>query len=300
MRKGAAALTTALLFSLLAGTLLVQNEVKTFIVKGETSDFNTIVDGNTNANVTIQSPENRTYNSNNITLAFTIESDAAPREYFSGRVFDLFLTHGCVLDYDLSRIVQDVKGSYFYEDFPNNFSVALSGSGNRYFGNTTLTNLPEGRHNLTVWIRADQNMISYKIYVWSVYSTVSFNIDMPPKILILSPETKTYNTSSIPLDFTVSETSSKTKYSMDGRNNVTISGNTTLTWLANGDHNITVYALDETGNTGSSEALLFSVNAPASFPVVPVAAGVALVAVVLAAAGLLLYFKKHKCKVDKP
>ena len=294
MKKTATALITALLLSLLAGRLLVQNEEKTFIVRGETSDANTIVDGNTNANVTIQSPENKTYNSNNITLAFTIESDAGPREYFSGRVLDLFLTHGCVLDNDLSRLVQAVKGGYFYEDFPDDFSVTLSESGNRYFGNTTLANLPEGPHNLTVWIRADQYMISYKGYIWSVYSTVSFNIDSPPYITVLSPQTKTYNTSFIPLDFTVSEKSSKIEYSLDGRKNVTIGGNTTLAWLASGDHNLTVFAVDETGNAGASETLFFTVNAPEVFPGTLVAAIVIVVAVVLVGTGLLLVRKRRK------
>lgn len=294
------ALILPLLFSALAGALLIQNEAKMVTAKGETSDNNTIIDGTTNANVTILSPENRTYNSNNITLAFTIESDAAPSEYFSGRVFDLFLTHGCVLDYDSSKLVQAVKNSYYYEDFPNNFSVTLSGSGNRYAGNTTLTDLTEGPHNLTVWIRADQYMISYKGYVWSVYSTVSFNIDIPPKISILSPETKTYNTSSIPLDFTISKASSKTEYSLDGRDKVTISGNTTLTWLSNGDHNITVYASDKTGNIGSSETLLFSVNAPASFQIeIVIVTVIVLVSVAVAVGvGFLAYQKRRTSRVS--
>ncbi len=292
MRKTTAAVTTALLFSLLAGTLLIQNEAKTFIVKGETSDNNTIVDGNTNANVTIQSPENKTYNSNNVTVAFTIESETPPWEFFDGRVLQLFLRHGIVVDYNTSKLVETDLAFQYWNLPEDNVSVTLSSaSRNRYVGNATLTGLSQGRHNLTVWIRADTNMISYGIYEWSVFTTVSFNIDLPPHITVLSPQTETYNTSFVPLDFTVSEQSSKIEYSLDGRNNVTISGNTTLAWLANGDHNLTVYAVDETGNTGASGTLTFNVAAP--FPLVPVAAAV-VVAAAIVAAGLLLYNRKRR------
>ena len=78
-------------------------------------------------------------------------------------------------------------------------------------------------------------------------------------------------------------------YSLDGEETVTINGKTTLTGLANGDHNITVYAKDEAGNVGS-ETTYFSVEVP--FPTTMVIAPVASVAVV--GVGLLVYFKKHK------
>jgi hypothetical protein len=79
-------------------------------------------------------------------------------------------------------------------------------------------------------------------------------------------------------------------YSLDGQDNVTIAGNTTLSGLPNGNHNVTVYATDKAGNV-ASETISFSVEAP--FPVVPVAAAsVATIAVV--GAGLLVYFKKRR------
>jgi hypothetical protein len=121
---------------------------------------------------------------------------------------------------------------------------------------------------------------------------VNFTIDtIPPKVSILSLENKTYNGSNVPLDFVSNEPISQSTYSLDGWANVTFAGNTTLTELANGDHNVTVYAKDEAGNVGASETVWFSVAEP--FPVVLVtAASVATVAVV--GAGLMVYFKKHK------
>jgi hypothetical protein len=113
----------------------------------------------------------------------------------------------------------------------------------------------------------------------------------PPKVSILSLENKTYSIASIPLNFTTNEPISQATYSLDGHENVTIAGNTTLTGLANGDHNVTVYATDEAGNIGASETIYFRVE---SFLTTLVLASVVTVAVI--GVGLLVYFKKRKMK----
>jgi hypothetical protein len=290
MKRKAFALTLFLLLlvSLLAGTLLNQNGARTLFVKAEASNDNMVIYESTNiANVTIQSPENKTYNENNVTLTFTIESDIPPVENFSGNVYALYYVHGCVLDNNTSKLVYDVSHKYYVS--PNNVPVALSGSGNRYVGNATLTGLSQGPHNITVGVRAQRYMISYAGIEWSVFSTVSFSV--APQITVLSPETKAYNVSDVPLDFTVEETFSRIEYSLDGQGNVTIDGNTTLTWLPNGDHNVTVYATDEFGNTGVSKTIYFDVEAP--FPTVLVVA-VSVAAVVVVGMGLFIYLKKRK------
>jgi parallel beta-helix repeat protein len=63
----------------------------------------------------------------------------------------------------------------------------------------------------------------------------------PPKISIQSPTNQTYDESSVSLDFSVDvvsvvKTVNWTGYSLDGQQNVTITGNTTLTGLPNGLH----------------------------------------------------------------
>ena len=296
MKRKASALTfiLSLLVSVLAGTLLIQNGARTFIVQAETANSDLIIEGDTNANVTIQSPENKAYNENNVTLAVTVESGVPPMEYFDGSLFGLFLRYGCALDYDTSDLVDLIWNSNLLDKFPNNPPLVLNGSENVYTGNATLTNLSQGAHTLTVWVRAEQFMLSYSWGVWAIFKTVTFNIDFtPPHISILSPENKAYNTSDVPLDLTVNETASQITYSLDGQENVTAAGNMTLTQLSNGAHNVTVYAADEAGNIGASETATFTVAVTEPFPTVPVAAAsVAVVAVV--GVVLLVYFKKRK------
>jgi N-acetylneuraminic acid mutarotase len=112
---------------------------------------------------------------------------------------------------------------------------------------------------------------------------------VPPRISVISPENQNYNVSSVSLAFTVNRPVVWMGHSLDGRETVTITGNTTLSGLSNGLHNITVYARDEFENTGASETISFSVDVPVPTPLVVTA----VVTVVAIGVGLLVYFKKR-------
>jgi len=123
------------------------------------------------------------------------------------------------------------------------------------------------------------------------HPTIPFDT-VPPCISISSPVHKVYNDSSVQLIFSVYESSSSMSYSLDGQENVTIAGNTTLSELPNGSHNLTVNVTDRSGNTGVSEIIYFSVEVPEPFPTTIVAASIA--SVVIIGAGMVLYFAKIK------
>ena len=82
-------------------------------------------------------------------------------------------------------------------------------------------------------------------------------------------------------------------YSLDGLDNVTVTGNTTLAGLSSGLHNVTVYAKDTFENGAASETVAFNFAVSEPFPLVPVAALVALVATA-AGIGLLLQYRKKR------
>jgi hypothetical protein len=154
-------------------------------------------------------------------------------------------------------------------------------------GNSTLAGLSAGLHNITIFVTdAAGNTAASE----TIYFTVD---DTAPVVSVTAPENKTYKAAEVPLNFTVNEKVSRMEYSLDSQPNVQITGNTTLTGLSNGAHNLTVYARDVAGNTGVSEIIYFSVDVPEPFPVALVAvASVAIV--VVAGVGLLVYFKKRK------
>jgi N-acetylneuraminic acid mutarotase len=112
---------------------------------------------------------------------------------------------------------------------------------------------------------------------------------IPPVVSVFSPETMNYTSSNVSLDFTVNKPASWMGYSLDGQDNVTVTGNTTLSGLTSGSHAITVYAKDAFENTSASKTISFTIAEP--FPTALVA--IAAVAVVVAGTvGVLIYFKK--------
>jgi parallel beta-helix repeat protein len=118
----------------------------------------------------------------------------------------------------------------------------------------------------------------------------------PPKISVLLPLNQTYSNSTVHLVFTVDKAINWTGYSLDGQQNVTITGNTTIANITSGLHNIIVYANDTYGNIGASQIISFTIAKPEPFPTATVAAVSGIVAVVV---GLLVYFKKHKPKTHR-
>jgi parallel beta-helix repeat protein len=154
--------------------------------------------------------------------------------------------------------------------------------------NTTLTELPEGSHNIIVYA-------SDSFGNTGASSTVLFTIDMsPPSVSILSPENKTYDTTDIPLTFALNEPASWMAYSLDGKTSVTIAGNVTLAVLPEGSHSVIVYAKDTAGNAGASEMVYFNIE---PFPITLIVA--VIVIIIIVGAVLLIYFRKAKKKTEK-
>jgi hypothetical protein len=176
----------------------------------------------------------------------------------------------------------------FSQDKPVNWtSYSLDGKLNvTVTGNTTLTGLIDGSHSLVIYANDTLgNMGASQI--------VTFTIATPPKISILSPLNQTYTESNVPLIFTLDKPVNCTCYSLDGLDNITIAGNTTLGELPNGYHNLTVYATGQFGNSGASETIHFNVDVLEPFPttLVAVASGASITIIGIS---LLIYFKKRR------
>jgi hypothetical protein len=168
-------------------------------------------------------------------------------------------------------------------------------------GNATLS-LPNGTHSIVGFANTwfGQETINSSVVYFTIDAPGYFDSDITePNINILSPTGTIYDGTGIQLNFTTNEPVTSMSYSIDGKNNVTITGNITLPELSHYAHRITVYATDTAGNTGTSTCY-FSVAQetkppqqpePEPFPTVLVAAVVVSLAVVVA--GLLVYFRKR-------
>lgn len=150
-----------------------------------------------------------------------------------------------------------------------NFTVALNASGKTVYldtnitgwtiqsGTTPLYNITNltglGIYNITGYFLGDEN------YTASSRTYYATTLDVtPPLITMIRPLNQTYQTSSIELNFTLSETPSWIGYSLNLAANQTTAGNTTLS-LNQGIYNIRVFANDSSNNMNVSDPVYFSV-----------------------------------------
>ena len=161
--------------------------------------------------------------------------------------------------------------------------------------NFSITNIPFGEHS--IYFTANVQGIfslengSVRAYSLEKTRTIKFSMRANPIITFESHQNATVETSASPLNFTVDHPVTEMAYCLDGQESIPISGNTTLTGLSNGQHNVTVYATDEYGYTGVSDILFFNVNAP-EFPTTLAVTSIAVIAVI--GMGILVYFKKYR------
>jgi hypothetical protein len=262
---------------------LVGSTVAPFLsVKGNPLYIEAPAPANSNPIIKITSPkENATYTNGTINVCFTVIGSKDP-----------------------SFVVMSLNG-WYKGDWMNNSKIAdgMVGEYNSRIPiflqyNFDVTGIPFGEHSLLITASGSADFIKNNSpipkYLCSLSSTlcVNFSVRNNPIITFPSSQNCTVTDSSFPLNFTVDHSVTEMAYSLDKQESVPISGNTTLTDLPNGEHNVTVYAADAFGNTGTSDTLFFSVKPP-EFPVMPVVAAFVTV-VVLIAAGLLVYNKKRK------
>jgi len=129
-----------------------------------------------------------------------------------------------------------------------------------------------------------------------IQGTASADVD-PPIIDLISPENRLYQTDIIGLNFTTDEDTPWTGYSLDGRANVTIQGNITLTGLLATAHNITVFANDTAGNMGTSGIVFFTVS-QAQLSIWILLGGLSIVVAIIIIV-VAFYFRRRRKAIQK-
>jgi len=177
MKRKAVALTLslALLFSLgamtlqtgfcLSSDLHVYNDTAVYDIGGR----------GVNVTITLDPPENK---ANYSTLAFTLK--VAGDYFVSRKTLDFYLIYGVILDYDRARAIDtlwinwgNTRNTTHVEEqwslFYHSYDAVLSKSGDTYYGSAVFPELSEGSHNLTVWVRAEQDQVTTYIPLWAAF-----------------------------------------------------------------------------------------------------------------------------------
>ena len=229
--------------------------------------------------ITISSPVNNiAYNTNRVPLTFNV---TAPQSRTASSSMVIKVTYEV--------------------DWKKEAISVLNGGQEQASFNLWLSNVPEGQHRIVIKAVGSglykQDEVSYKGFFIESTATISFTIDRAAPTVLVLPTENISSTSAVPFNLTVNEPFSKIGYSLNGQQNVTVSGNSTIPHLPAGQYNVTFYVWDIAGNIGTSETENFTVAlAPLTqsepFSSVPFAA-VSLVVAVVVATGLLVYRKKH-------
>ncbi len=254
--------------------------------------------------VSIKLPENNSVLvSNHILLSFRIlvvipplpelffENLAVSEVYFKAS----WLPNNTYFDIQPLVNYRDVQSRIWKND---SRTPVLSGYSFSHEFSANITDVPGGKQYIEVFVVEAGSRYTYRSdltiyhgnYKVANSSAVNFTVDTTaPTISVLSPENKTYDSSDLPLDFSVNESVSKLTYVLDNKTNATITGNTTLTGLSYGEHNLTVYVWDIAGNIGA-ETINFYVQEP--FITEPAIISAAGTSAIVAITGLLVFAKK--------
>jgi hypothetical protein len=228
----------------------------------------------------IGSPSNQTYDSGWLTLYVSFKGLILGNVWFS-------------MNYSLDGKENETVPlkSHYYGSF-----IQGHPEDNYWDASVELPILSNGSHYLTVYLEG----------IWETGSsfgtinhtsidnqTVYFTVISPIQLLT---KNQTYNSTEISLNFHINDRVSQITYNLDNHANVTISGNTTLTGLTEGSHNISIYAPDAKGHWVNFDTATFTIIKPASdanSSVTPLLL-TALIAIVAVASISLVYFKRRK------
>ena len=116
-----------------------------------------------------------------------------------------------------------------------------------------------------------------------------------PEVTLLNVE-NALHPESFPLNFSVSKPAQWIGYSLDGDVYVSVNGNTTLSGLVAGLHNVTVFAIDIYGSSGASKTVNFTIIEPSIIEPFPTALVITAsgASAAIIGLGLLVYFRKRK------
>jgi hypothetical protein len=174
-------------------------------------------------------------------------------------------------------------------------------SGTAFSAKVFMDNLADGAHMLVVYARYANG----KEMSRSREFTVDTNYKpYTPELAILSPQNQTYSTAEVPLTFAVNEPILHAHYMLDRHDpflflsgDTELTGNSTLTDLSNGMHNITITVVTERGSTSQTTYFSININETSTTnpdPTIPVVVAGSIGATATVGFGLMVYFKKRK------
>ncbi len=216
-------------------------------------DGDNLTDGNYTVNVTITYFINSSTNGtiNDLSRSIIIDNTPpvilirSPQKFVNANIFSFNFTLGDITGISLCTMEWiNETGTTFNKTLPNCQNETMGGN--------------DGNHTIRLWSNDTLSNTGSE--------TIAFTIDTKaPSVNITSPVNTTYNTSSVYLNYSVSETSVCVR-DLDGTNS-TIANctNITVSNLLPGDHVLNLWANDSAGNVNVS-SVAFKINYAENYP----------------------------------
>jgi hypothetical protein len=238
----------------------------------------------------------------NSTVTFTVDSNLQAQDNKPPKITVTFPENKSYLSYGQITLNFSVNGPFLWA----RYSIDNQANTTTIHDHIVLSLISPGGHSLTVYAVDSSGNVgaSNTVEFYTVYRSDNENLPSPinPIVSIVNPQNASYNVDKIPLIFTLNEPVILANqlpafpdiawifYSLDGQANKTVTGNTTISGLTSGAHNVTVYAEDIYGNNGSSQTIFFTIN-----PSFPTAAVIGILATALVVGAVTaVYFRKRK------
>jgi hypothetical protein len=115
----------------------------------------------------------------------------------------------------------------------------------------------------------------------------------PPKISLFVPANETFKQSNVTITFSIDRPFNWLSYSLDGNQNVTVTGNFTIANLTNGLHNLTIYANSTFGYMGN-QTINFTVDKTQMLASALMVVVIAVPVVIVCFIGGILLYRRHR------
>jgi hypothetical protein len=236
------------------------------------------------------------------------------RSSYGAYWWDGYYDTGCAIElpHNTSYTTQHIElvlltsASYYSSSYSLDGGAEKTIRSNVFYGLSGEPTAVRVTFNTTVQLIDGNHTICLKMYIGSMVrsATVHFTINASrPFIRLESPQNRTYHKPTIDLNYTfVDKERTEAKYSLDNKDNVTVSNQLSTPQLGNltdGPHHIIIYAEDDFGNVYSAESSFEVKTSPLALTVagIPVLIFLAaIIAPIAVALVLLIFFKRRKSK----
>jgi hypothetical protein len=216
---------------------------------------------------------------------------ASPESYKVGRVYQETNVDLAISIYQFGNSSEITAVSYSLDGSLNRTLNILNDTKKYYLATGTMENLTNGYHFIGAYTLDAQGKSM------STSTTFLVNTSFSYPTLLLSPQNITYTKNEVPLTYIINKEAKYVGYVLDNSSGNSLTGNTTLSDLSEGQHEVTIKAMNGF-SIYSENKVYFEINTakpekPLALGNQTIALGIAVAVIVVVAVAVVMLYKKR-------